>query len=117
MIYDDVKEELLTIFAHVKNARNAVRLRKDLGVARQELAKAYEFAHRLMFFLEKQKAIYPALEKTYKRLGAAYSGIFDGWKKSLTGPEIEAICKTVEHTLTKEAIDMDIIKKEKRAAA
>jgi hypothetical protein len=116
MIYDDVKKELLTIFAHVKNARNAVRLRKDIGAAKKELATAYELAHRLMVFLKEQKTKYPALEKTYEKLGAAYSEIFDGWKKSLSGPEIEAICKTVEHTLSTESLNMDIIKKEKAAA-
>ena len=117
MIYDDVKKELLNIFIHMKNGRTAITRRKNLAMAKQEFADAYELAHKLMEFLKKQKTTYPELEKVYEKLGAAYSKIFDAWhKRELSEAELVAICKDVENTTSTEAINMDIIKKQKAAA-
>lgn len=114
MIYDDVEKGLRTAFAHIENARNAIRLRNDLKSAKDEFKTTYQEIFKLMKMLEKAKNMYSGLDKTYKTLLVLHNKtLFDTIKEIgvISETKLEAICQIIERIMVEEIENIKELKK------
>jgi hypothetical protein len=119
MIYNNIEKGLRASFAFIENAKNAIKIRKDLEKAKEEFKTAYQEIFQLMGILKKSKNRSPDLDITYNELLVLHDKtLFDAIKNIHNLPEskLEAICQIIENILTKEIVRIEKLKEKKAAA-